>query len=289
MLFLKPRYEAAALTYGNQLELTGFRIRNPNIGEPYKKVEVDVLLKALQNSRKNYLIQVDIFDINGVSLEQVPPVGPTDADRWAKDDVRPVSTYFIYEPKKPAPYIAKVMVSLLDPDTKEPLSISCNPQPCDPKIGDLRFMMDARTTAPWREAPAQYRINENIDVLSIHAPTTIAAGETLNLDMVWRAVKSSDHVLSSFVHVLNAQGDLVAQSQSPDLTTRYPTTVWSDDEIVMGQVQVALPDTLPTGQYTLRYGMYALDTLARQKIAAVGPVPPANNDLIEIGSIQVTR
>ncbi len=288
--FVKSRYTPIGLAYSDQFELIGYRIQTPDIEAPYKKVEVNVLVRVLQDVRKDYLIQVDAFDIDGVSLEQVPQPSSTDASKWLKGDVRPLTGYFIYEPKKLAPYIGRVMVSLLDPATRAPLSVTChNPQPCDAKFGDLRFKMDLRTTQPWQTAPTKYRINGALDMLSLSIPNTVAAGQTINIDTVWRAVHETPYPWSSFVHVMNDKGEMVAQSQSPKLTTRYPTTAWSTNEIIMGQVQVALPDTLPAGTYTLRYGMYALDTLTRQPIATMGQSAPAVNDLIELGAVQVTR
>lgn len=287
LLMLQPRYDPVHLNYDNQLALVGFRVRQPVLSEPFHKVEVDLLLKALQPTRKNYLIKVDIFDLNGISLEQVTPTGPTDADRWNQGDVQPVTAYFIYEPKKPAPYIAKFMLSIIDPDTQAVLAVRCDKDPCDPKFGEMHVQLDRQQHAAWQTKPSQYRISDGLDVLSATAPNALHAGDTLTATIVWRVNTPTQKTLSSFVHVLNDKGELVAQSQSPALTTRYPTPVWSTGEIIIGNVTVDLPKELPTGRYTLNYGMYALDTVERQKIDTLVGATPAKDNLIPLGTLQV--
>lgn len=286
-LLLKPRYEQANLRYGDQLAFIGFRVRQTTLSETYRPVEVEVLLKALQPTLKNYAIKIDMFDLNGNSLEQVTANFPTHADQWRQGEVSPISTSFIYEPKKPAPYIAKFMLSIIDPDTQMPLPVSCDAASCEPKFGEIHVQLSPQQQARWQAAPSQYRIADALDVLSVTAPNTLRTGETLTATVAWRVNTPTPKTLSSFIHVLNDKGELVAQSQSPALTTRYPTPVWTTNEIIIGDVTVALPTDLPAGRYTLNYGMYALDTVERQPIHTLGNAPPAKDDLIPLGILQI--
>ncbi len=66
-----------------------------------------------------------------------------------------------------------------------------------------------------------------------------------------------------FVHLVNANGEIVAQGDGPPMGGSYPTGLWDrDEEITDGHI-IHIPQDLPSGQYQILVGLYNLDTLVR--------------------------
>jgi hypothetical protein len=91
-----------------------------------------------------------------------------------------------------------------------------------------------------------------------------------NLKLYWRAdtIPTSDYTV--FIHLLDLQGNLVAQFDSPPAAGAYPTSVWNPGEIIADEHRLG---ELPPGRYTLQVGLYRLDT--GQRLPVVGKVDGA--------------
>jgi hypothetical protein len=63
---------------------------------------------------------------------------------------------------------------------------------------------------------------------------------------------------TAFVHVLDSNGQLVAQRDRPP--AGYPTSDWPVGEFVVDRYLVSLPPGLAPGIYTLQTGFYYLPT-----------------------------
>ncbi len=84
-----------------------------------------------------------------------------------------------------------------------------------------------------------------------------------SLPLVWRAGAETPTDYHVFVHLVDASGEIVAQSDAAPANWTRPTTGWLPGEYVLDTHTLTLPATLPEGPLTLRVGMYAPDTGAR--------------------------
>jgi hypothetical protein len=82
----------------------------------------------------------------------------------------------------------------------------------------------------------------------------------------WRSEAPLPLDYTTFVHVLNAAGETVAQKDQPPLNDAYPTSLWDLGEIIADTIDVPLPVDLPAGEYSLVIGMYDFNTGARLAI-----------------------
>jgi len=92
------------------------------------------------------------------------------------------------------------------------------------------------------------------------------AGEQITFTLYWRADAPTDAEYAVFNHLLDADGNMVAQVDGPPLPdVRRPTTTWNDPEetLVSRTFTLDLPDDLPPGDYTLVSGFYRPDDGAR--------------------------
>jgi uncharacterized membrane protein len=88
--------------------------------------------------------------------------------------------------------------------------------------------------------------------------------ETLSVLLAWRGDAALAQDYTIFVHVLDAEGNLVAQSDAaPHWVTAWPTSHWESDAIVLDGHRLSLPAHLPDAEYQIRVGMYDWQTLER--------------------------
>jgi hypothetical protein len=99
---------------------------------------------------------------------------------------------------------------------------------------------------------------------------TIRPGGTLCVEFNWESsrVPSGDYTV--FVHLINAQGQLVAQS---DLTPQggfAPTSSWKAGSRISDRHGLILPDSLPSGDYTISAGLYRSDNQSPVRVTEGG-------------------
>jgi hypothetical protein len=94
-------------------------------------------------------------------------------------------------------------------------------------------------------------------------PVEVQPGQTLSLDVVWQATQPPAEDYTSFLHLLDADGQGFAGDDHQPRDGLYPTTRWAEGEMVRMTYTLALPVDLPVGLYTLETGWYdtALDRL----------------------------
>lgn len=115
--------------------------------------------------------------------------------------------------------------------------------------------------------------------------TTYHPGETLTLTLFWQPLRTIQPNLVVFVHLLDSQGNLVAQHDSPPDQGRRPTPFWQPGEVVVDKHPIVLPAHLPPGRYTLTVGMYDWPGLQRLPVLEG---PDAGRDHILIENILVS-
>jgi hypothetical protein len=88
--------------------------------------------------------------------------------------------------------------------------------------------------------------------------------DSLELELVWRkaltAPQPSPINWTSFVQVLDAQGQVVAGADSQPGGTVYPTSYWQAGDVISQNVNIPLPADLPPGDYAVITGLYQLET-----------------------------
>ncbi|MCB0166529.1 MAG: phospholipid carrier-dependent glycosyltransferase [Anaerolineae bacterium] len=99
---------------------------------------------------------------------------------------------------------------------------------------------------------------------------------TLQLYWHTNTIPAADYTV--FVHVIDANGDLVAQADAPPAAGAYPTSLWDPGEIIIDTRPI--PD-LPPGRYTLRLGLY--DPITDQRL----PAPDAPDDAVTLTEFEV--
>lgn len=83
-----------------------------------------------------------------------------------------------------------------------------------------------------------------------------SGGQCLEVGLAWRALASTDVSYRVYLHLLDAEGRLVAQDDGEPAAWSRPTTGWATGEVVSEMRRVTLPEDAEPGRYTLRVGLY---------------------------------
>ena len=105
-------------------------------------------------------------------------------------------------------------------------------------------------------------------------PATLAPGDILYLQLHWLVDRAPGQEWTVFTHLLaqNETGDYaqVAGRDSPPGGGSLPTTRWQAGWRILDEYQIALPDDLPAGVYTLAAGLYRPEDGQRLPAEGVG-------------------
>lgn len=111
-----------------------------------------------------------------------------------------------------------------------------------------------RASAP--RTPTPIPMNATLDArVQLIGYTTERVDESLRVTLHWLALAEMDRDYHSYVHLLDADGNLIAQSDGVPDQGLTPTTRWLRGEIISDRRIIRLSDVSP-GEYHLRAGMY---------------------------------
>lgn len=154
-------------------------------------------------------------------------------------------------------------------------------------VGELKLVLH-----PMAQPAAETRLPEQVilggKVVLVTAEleaATVPADSPISVHLFWYVAQSVGEDWTVFVHLLDENGQLVAQADSPPRQGDYPTRFWETDEWIEDEYELVVPAQTPAGNYSLWIGMYHSATLVRQFLWVNEAHQP--NDSYQIGVIRV--
>jgi hypothetical protein len=140
-----------------------------------------------------------------------------------------------------------------------------------------------RVVRPAATGEIEYTVDARLaDVVTLAgydlSPRTAQSGETLQISLYWQALHPLDAEYHTFVHLLDAAGNKVAQSDRQPGGVFYPTTIWQTGERLRDDHVLEIPTGTPPGTYRLLVGMYSF--------AADGTLVPLGEPVI-VGQVTI--
>jgi len=127
----------------------------------------------------------------------------------------------------------------------------------DPEVFDVDHRLDVQ-------------LGDHVRLLGYDlASDDFSAGDTLTATLFWQSdgrVTEDYHV---FVHLQDADGQMVAQDDGVPMQGARPTWDWRDREVLEDEHNLITDISLPGGAYTLSVGMY--DHATGVRLSAIGP------------------
>ncbi len=107
-------------------------------------------------------------------------------------------------------------------------------------------------------------------------------GGNILLSLLWESLQPVAKDYQVFVHLVDRDGNMVAQRDGQPVQWMRPTSTWLLEEEIVDHYGMLLPDTFPTGRYSVLVGMYDAVTGQRLPVSA-GPA----NFAIDLGAVEV--
>ncbi len=186
--------------------------------------------------------------------------------------------FFIYD-RETGATVFPALQSLLSPETR-PAGLAPIYFPDDRQFVIYRLDKDANDCPP---IGAHFEGGITLECYEAHVSQDVPAssGRRIGVYLSWETESRLEASFKVFVHLLNAEGQLVAQDDSVPVLWTYPTNEWKTGEVVVDFHQFSLDASLPPGVYTLQVGMYDPDSGVR---VAVG-----GDDHVVLTEIAVNR
>ncbi|MCL4505037.1 MAG: glycosyltransferase 87 family protein [Chloroflexi bacterium] len=284
---------AASITYGDALELVGYYLPKPRT---YRTgiMMISLFFKPLRPLTEEYRLRLDAFALDGRSLELYNEGAADEAplSTWQPGQIYEQTRYMTIWPTVDAPLLATFKVSWFDPLTGQALAARCGSGECDSKVGVIPIALDYAAVSPWLHAQPQASLGEGRELALLNAAfdPEVKAGQTAVFTTTWRMEAHAIDDLTFFVHVVSADGRLVAQLDAQPHGGAYPTHVWHRGEVVINESAVPLPVDLPAGKYTAVLGAYRSDNQQGVPAFRVSPQDARlPGDVIPLGQLEVNR
>lgn len=262
------------------ISLLGFDLPSP-AGSPGDTLPLSLYWQARTTPIADAMVNVELRSAEGQTVlqRQASPAGdqaPTSS--WQAGDIMRGWHDLVIPPDTPAGmYQLEVRLST-DGQVSEPLISQQIEVSGRPHV----------FTPPASELPLPRRIGDAIAFLGYDPPTgSPRPGQSVLLTLYWQALGPIDRSYTAFIHILNSDGQIVAQQDSLPGEGAIPTQSWIQDEYITDRHQIGLPPELPPGQYQVAIGMYDPETGVRLPITDANGQPQGDRILLP-QSIQIS-
>jgi hypothetical protein len=139
-------------------------------------------------------------------------------------------------------------------------------------LGEMTVTTPERTSAvPTRDIAGGITWENGIELLGASLPTTrIKQDDGLQLSLYWRTSEPLISSLTVFVHLIDANGEIVAQRDQIPAAGARPTTGWAPGEVITDSYGLLIGAQVPPGTYHLRVGLYEARSGERIPLADEG-------------------
>jgi hypothetical protein len=246
--------------FGGQIRLSAYDIPQPMV-QPGDQFLVTFYLQSLAPMKVNYNILVRLVGEDGSELwrDEGWPWGAATRD-WPVRDIRP-DGHTVAIPGNAPPGLYKLTVSFYDPATLEPLPVTAvdSGQLLDPGSRDVALFRVGAPPAAGQAFDPPWRFGDSFALSAATMPATAAAGGELQLSLQWDSLRRTATDYTTFVHIVDASGEVVAQHDQQPLHNFAPTRLWAPGLRLVDTVVIPLPEDLPPGEYEVRMGLYTAE------------------------------
>jgi 4-amino-4-deoxy-L-arabinose transferase-like glycosyltransferase len=157
----------------------------------------------------------------------------------------------------------------------------------DNSLSGPHFDTDLEGRSLTIQQPASLWLGDDIEFLGYDLKTnTSVAGDPVCLTLYWRAVSPIAQDYKVFVH-LEGGGHLAAQKDGQPGCWQHPTTSWIPGDVIADPYCLLTKPGIPAGDYSLRAGLYLLET--GQRLDVFDDVGTALGNAIELGRVEVVE
>ncbi len=126
-------------------------------------------------------------------------------------------------------------------------------------VGDVRFVVYAVPDEPALEADTNVNLGFGDDIklqgFTLHS-TKLSPADIVQVTLFWKTARTVDRRYKVFLHLLDEQGNLVAQRDGEPGGGQAITTDWQPGETIIDNHGLLIPADIGPGFYTIVMGLY---------------------------------
>lgn len=134
----------------------------------------------------------------------------------------------------------------------------------------LEHPPDVSRTRPDPQVARTIHFGEEIELIGYDLPAVAHAGERVRVVLYWHALHAPTADYKVFVHLLDWDGQLLAQDDGKPVHWSYPTTEWQAGEYVLDEHVLYLEPESVRDNVQVTIGLYNAETGRRLPISAEG-------------------
>jgi hypothetical protein len=134
------------------------------------------------------------------------------------------------------------------------------------RVLDVPVSLKTVKIGPLEELSPTPEFNDSVnfdDQLALIGYDVDKDGDRLAITLYWQAQERMLEDYTTFVHVLDEEGQLLAQDDDQPMSGDYPTSIWDEGEIVADRKEMDLPEGISDERISVVTGVYLLETLER--------------------------
>jgi hypothetical protein len=227
--------------------------------EPGEMVQVTLYWEALEDTAMDYALFAQAFGRGGAKVGQrdtYPGLGHYPTSFWRPGQVIADTVPISIAENAAAPSRLRLDVGLYERVSGRRLAVvdeAGNPVGAA-TMGWLKLVAAEKLPPP--PMPTDYRLG---DVIALAGYDLEQDADGIRLTLYWTCLAAMEQDYTVFVHLLDPAGTLAAQADGPPVGGDYSTSLWSPDEMIADERFVST-ENLSAGTYSLRVGMYLLET-----------------------------
>jgi len=311
-LFIRPAYalppRAATLealdiqpvelhvTYQDCCELVGF-VPPPEPAYPGERALLTLVWRAPEAPGQEYALFVHATSVDGQivgQLDTYPGGGMYPTSQWRPGEYILDTVYVPLSLKAEAPTLVRFNVGFHRANAQEQLAAIAQ----DGRALGAVFAGEAAVVPfAWPQPPAgpvpDAVFGDEIRLAGLELSGVQASpGETVTVTLQWEALEDIAQDYVGFVHLVDLEGNDVAQDDHLPLNGRFPTRVWPAGAVISDAYRLALADDLEAGTYELWGGFYSpvSGPDSGQRLPAVSQKDgqPWKDDLVFLGTLIIS-
>jgi hypothetical protein len=243
------------IVFEDQAELVGYDLPQRSV-QPGAELPITLYWRGIKPMAEDFSVYIHLFDSAGNRVGQwdaYPGNGAYPTRLWRSETI--VDAYRVpVAGDARGPSVGRIEVGLYRKDTLINLSAR-DPQgrTITPRIA--RFKIAGVSTVEV-ENPVRFAFDDRIALVGSSIPLETRPGGSLQVRLYWRALAPIDEDYTVFVHVVDAQGKMLAQKDDQPQNSAYPTSFWDAGETVPDDHVIEIPRDAQPGDYRIRVGLY---------------------------------
>ena len=282
---LPATLRAVNIVYAEQMELLGYET-SARRALPGEAITLTLYWRALKEMDEDYSLGVRVLDADQQIIgarDSYPGRGMLPTSLWRAGQIIRDAYWLPINADASAPGIAHIQVALYSRETKRDLPAH-DPygQAITPRIGAIKIASPVPVPAPRVQFPLDLVFDDHIALIGYDWQTGVSS----QLTLYWKRLAPLADDYTVFVHVLDANGVLVAQHDQMPARGANPTSLWDENEIVADRYAFDQLKNKP-GAFRLVVGLYRAESGERLPVRdGKGNVL---GDAATLGSLGVTQ